>query len=69
MTGPTDKEWGAVLEKLHSMEDKLDKAIEDIETMRLSFHRGYGILIGIAGVIGVFATDMVNAIKRFLGVS
>lgn len=67
--GPTDKEWGAVVEKLETMEAKLDKAITDIEGLRLSFHRGYGILIGIAGALGVFATDVVNAIKRYLGVS
>ena len=64
---PTGTEWGRVLEKLDSLESKVDIMQGEMVVLKNSMNRGWGIVIGIAGTLGIFVTDMVDALKRFFG--
>ena len=66
---PMGTEWGRVLEKLDSLESKVDIMQGEMVVLKNSMNRGWGIVIGIAGTLGIFVTDMVDALKRFFGLA
>ena len=62
-----DVEWGRLHEKLDHVADKVDKLDADVTELKGTVSKGWGIVIGAAGVLGLFAGGIVNSIKHILG--
>mgnify|MGYP001562310142 CR=1 FL=1 len=60
-------EWGRVLEKIEYIEKKVDKLDDDFTTMRGTMNKGWGMLVGIAAVLGLFLNEIIGGFKKLLG--
>lgn len=57
----------AMREDIANLTQKIESIHSEMIDMKLSMHKGWGILVGVAAIVGLFVTDIVNAVKRMLG--
>ncbi len=60
-------EWGKVLEKLDSIDGKVDTMKGEVDDLKKSMHTGWGLILGAVAVLGLFANELLDGFKRLVG--
>lgn len=63
---PSPFEWGQLLQKVDTLIEKTDEQSKDIMALKKTMSTGWGILIGAAAVVGLFANELIDGIKRMI---
>lgn len=63
---PNPVEWGKLLEKVDTLIADVGEQKQDIAALKKSMSTGWGVFIGAAAVVGLFANELVAGIKSWI---
>lgn len=61
-------EFGKLVATVESLSDNVATLSGEVAELKGSMNKGWGVIIGAAAVLGLFATELINGIKHLIGI-
>lgn len=61
------EQWGRFQQKVDSLVEKVDKLHADVTDLKGTMNKGWGLVLGVVMVSGLFANELVAGFRRLLG--
>lgn len=67
MNDEIDKiEYGKLLKQMEHLSAQVDSLAKEVATLKSSMNKGWGVIVGMAMVIGLFLNDIVEGIRGWI---
>lgn len=61
-------ELGRLIEKVDTLTEEVHSLKGEVTNLKSAMNKGWGIVVGGVAVIGLFANELIDGLKRLIGI-